>query len=151
MGNVKGLGSRVELLASGTRTVVGTSMTLWSATTGGDVNAALPAWCHTVLFKFKVDAMSGAPANLKIALADADGFHWVYGTAMATPLAAYGGIGVFGQGGNASLVSVAASSAGASAQMVSSSVLPRNAQILLLMTAAAATQSISWTLYCIGG
>lgn len=59
MGNVKGLGSRVELLASGTHTDI-------TATTMPFATFDVPAWAHSVVCTATVTAQAGAAAtNLK--------------------------------------------------------------------------------------
>ena len=73
MGNVKGLGSRVELLYKGTTTDATGGAGVWVE----DIAAFTPpAWCKTVSFFGRISVITiGAGANLSFAAfrADADG------------------------------------------------------------------------------
>jgi len=53
MGNVKGLGSRVELLASGTDTTTATASTVIT-------DVSVPAWCDSLVFTARVGVTTGA-------------------------------------------------------------------------------------------
>lgn len=58
MGSVKGLGSRVELIASATHTAVGAG---WQAVL---TSPTIPAWARSVHASCVVTAISGTPANM---------------------------------------------------------------------------------------
>lgn len=58
MGNVKGLGSRVEVIGSATHTAVGSG---WQAIV---TSSTIPSWARSVHAACVVTAITGSPANL---------------------------------------------------------------------------------------
>lgn len=157
MGNVKGLGSRVERLASGTSISATTSNTLVAYT--GDT---LPSWVHTIQLVTRIDAISGAPTNFQLVFGGTNAAGTVLGSGIwaASATVASPGVGTWGvvnagrdtpSATNAQLYGSWGVSGSATAMIVTMSFLPRNFNIKTIYGVAPTTVSQSWALYGIGG
>lgn len=145
---VKGLGSRVELLASGTDTTV----TIAAATLA---TVVVPAWCDSVEIMYRIDAVTVAGTGLQFYVGpniSDDGLvmgssQWLI-TAAAVPAATAGGwigMGKMFPGANGTAYTLNGLASVAHVH------LPRYFKFGRVYTGASATTSIRWFIYCYGG
>lgn len=155
-----GGGSRVELLASGTDTTVNaTSTLLFSTVTGSGANviAALPSWCHTIQFEYRLDSQTGgAAAGLALSFGGLNpsgqilwSGTWSSTTATSAAAAANHQMLI---GRNVPGIAYGATNAGTTGNLLYGAFLPRNFQISRVFSSAPTTTlSAPWRLYCLGG
>jgi hypothetical protein len=159
---VGGSGSRVELLASGTDTTVSATSTLIFTTYASAAQSvsALPAWCHSIQFEYRITSMSGgAPANFQIGFSGADPSGnallvdgWISSTTVAAPALGGGAGNVTVAGKIVTGVALGNISVTGTGTITYSPILPRNFKLTRFFSSAPTTTLVApWRLYCIGG